>query len=311
MRTTIKWSRRLALLAAPLAVVAGLVLPGTAAWAWNDSVVFAVQPTTTQVNGVMTPAVVVQVDQSDGQVDQSYNGPVTLTYAVNQIGAPEPANNTVNADQGVATFSGLTFSAVGFGFELQASISGNIDSATSAPFDIVTQQLQCSPGQTCQSETVSSAGTSGFVTAATEQSNVLTATGGGFPQLSCTSFGGVVSFSVQNGSKIITVILDKSTIQSGQSAQSANWKHHKHFAICWGSSTPFTTANGTTSVFNSANNEYEGLLPLCRAHGGTQPCILRQYQIRHLHKDGNKHKHDCGFVVTKIAAPLGDPHISY
>ncbi len=311
MRTTIKWSRRLALLVAPPALAAAaLVLPGTAAWAWNDTVVITVQPTTTQVSTPMTPAVVVHVDQSDGQVDQSYNGPVTLSYAVNPIGAPEPANNTVSAVNGVATFSSLTFSAVGFGFELQASDSDNTTSQPSSPFNIVTQLLQCSPGQNCQSETVSSAGTSGFVTApASQGSNVITATGGGFPQLSCTKYGGVISFSVANGSKVITAILDKSTIQS---ATYANWKHSKFFNICWGSPTPFTTLNGSTSAFNPANNEYEGLLPFCRAHGGTQPCILRQYQTRNQGKHG-KHGNKCnaGYVVTTIAAPPGDPRISF
>ena len=96
---------------------------------------------------------------------------------------------------GVATFPALTFSAVGFGFELQAS-AGGATSSPSEPFDIVDQLLHCQPGQACQSETVSSQGTSGSAVASqAPTSDVLTATGGGFPDLSCTSIGGIVSFT--------------------------------------------------------------------------------------------------------------------
>lgn len=123
----------------------------------TDIVAIVVQPVTTQVNTAMTPAVVVHVEEPDGTLDPDYNGPVTLTYAVNQIGAPEPANNTVTAVSGVAVFPDLIFSAVGFGFELQATVP-MATSPPSQPFDIVDQLLQCQHGQACQSETVSSAG---------------------------------------------------------------------------------------------------------------------------------------------------------
>jgi len=286
-----KWSQRLALLlAVPMAlVVAGLMLPASAALAWTcPTLVFTVQPTTTQVNTVMTPAVVVEVEQSNGTVDQGYNGPVTLSYAANPIGAPAPADSTVNADQGVATFSGLTFSAVGFGFELQASSPGNTTSSASTPFNIVTQLVSCHSGKSCRSETVSSAGTSGSVTAAkAHTSDMLTATGGGFPSLSCSVHGGVLSFSVTNRAKVITLTLDQPPAGSGP------------FSICWGSPTPFITASNQASGFNAANNEYEGLLPYCWAHGPS-PCIKRQIQ-----------KKCHGPVVTTIDAPPGDPRISY
>lgn len=290
-----KWSRRLALPAMALALaVAALVLPETASRATSETVMFAVQPTTTQVNTAMTPTVTVQVEQSGEEEGQAYNGPVTLTYAVNQIGAPEPSGNTVNAVNGVATFSGLTFGAVGFGFELRASIYDGTTSAPSAPFDIVTQLVQCTAGKSCQSKTVSSNGTSGSVTAAaTQSSDVLTATGGGFPLLSCTKYGGVVSFSVQDRSKVITVTLDKSLVQLARPDGASD------FNICWGSPAPFTTLNGKTSVFNPANNEYEGLLPVCCPKNGPLPCVQHRNKTR------------AGDEEITIDAPLGDPHITY
>jgi hypothetical protein len=277
----------------PVTVAAVVMLifaaPGARAWTGPSTLVFAVQPTTTQVGTVMAPAVVVDVENSQGDAVTSYNGPVTLTYAVNPVGAPNPANNTVNAVKGVATFPALTFSAVGFGFELQASAK-NVTSSPSQPFNIVGQLVHCQPGQTCQTGTVSSDGTSGSAVAAkAATSDVLTATGGGFPLLSCTTYGGVITITVANRSKIITMTLAASIVQQA---------NKKFFDICWGSPTPFTTKDGSTSAFNPANDEYEGLLPLCRL-GGPSPCILLEYK-----------KYD-GSVVTVVFAPAGDPHGTY
>jgi hypothetical protein len=258
----------------------------------TNLVVFAVQPTTTQVQTAMTPAVVVDVENSKGYLVTSFNGPVTLSYAVNNIGAPLPANNVVDAVKGVATFSDLTFSAVGFGFKLQASIGG-ATSVPSQPFDIVTQLVQCQKGQACQTETVSSAGTSGSAVAgAASTSDVLTATGGGFPDLSCTTVGGVLTFTVTDRSKTITMMLAKDLVQQLPGPGAA------HINICWGSPTTFTTKNGTPSEFNTANGEYEGLLPGCSA-GGPSPCIT------------SRHKTNAGVEVITVSAPPGDPHSSF
>ena len=84
-----------------------LAPPAALANTGTRTLVFAVQPTTTQLKNAMTPPVVVDVKNSKGQLDTSYDGPVTLTYAVNTVGAPE-LKNTVNAVGGVATFSRFT-----------------------------------------------------------------------------------------------------------------------------------------------------------------------------------------------------------
>jgi hypothetical protein len=254
--------------------------------------VFAVQPTTTQVQTAMTPAVVVDVENSQGYLDRSFNGPVSLTYAVNPAGAPEPANNVVYAVGGVATFPALTFSAIGVNFQLQASAQ-QATSSPSQPFDVATtsQSVTCQPGQTCQSPTVSSDGTSGFAVAnVAGTTDVLTASAG-FPPLSCTKVGGVLGFTVTNRPKTITMMLSKSLVQEEPGPGSA------HFNVCWGSPKSFTMLNGMPSMFNSTNNEFEGLLPDCST-GGPSPCVT------------SRHKTNAGVEVITVSAPAGDPHIS-
>jgi len=266
------------------------VTPGT--------LMFTVPPVTTQVGTVMS--VVVTDMDSSGHVISNFNKQVTLTYAVNLANAPLPQGNTATASNGVATFS-LTFSAVGSGLELQASANGVRTSNASDPFDIVDQQVQCPSGSTtCQTETVSSAGTSGFAAAGTAStSDVLAATGGGFPALSCTSSflgGGVLTFTATNRSKTITIMLPKNLVQQNQPPGSS------HFNICWGSATSFTTADGTTSAFNSANNEFEGLVANCPLPPGSlpsSPCIASQ------------NKTGAGVEVATISVPPGDGHITW
>jgi hypothetical protein len=275
------------------AMVVMLAAPAARAHTGTRVLVFAVQPTTTQMGTAMTPTVVVDVEDSQGHLVTSYDEPVTLTYAVNPVGAAPPENNVVEAVGGVATFPDLIFSAVGFGFELKASAQGATTSSPSQPFDIVDQLLHCQPGQACQSETVSSQGTSGSAVASqAPTSDVLTATGGGFPDLSCTSIGGIVSFTVTNRSKTITMMLAKSLVQQAPNPGAA------HFNICWGSPTAFTTKDGTTSAFNVANDEYEGLLPDCSA-SGPSPCAA------------SRHKTKAGVEVITVSAPRGDPHSSF
>jgi len=111
---------RSVLITVTVAVMLMFAVPGALAGGSPSTLVFAVQPTTTQVQTEMSPAVVVDVEDSMGHLITSFNGPVTLNYApgTNVLNAPPPTGNTVYAVNGVATFSDLTFSAAGFGFDL-------------------------------------------------------------------------------------------------------------------------------------------------------------------------------------------------
>jgi hypothetical protein len=301
MRTRATQSRKrrwrtagLALTGAAALLLAGTLGAGPALATTQNchlKVVIVGQPTTTQAGSPVAPPVVVNVENSDGKVDWNYNGWVTLSYAVNPDGAAAPAGNVVQAVHGVATFSQLTFGSVGFGFELAASIPG-ATSQPSQPFDIVGQLVVCQAGQPCQSGTVRSDGTSGFARAGgAASSGILTATGGGFPSLSCGTLGGVLTFS-STRQLIITISLAASIVRSSG--------HHgvSSFNACWGAPQPFRTKNGRTSAFNPANDEFEGLLPACGwGWHRAAPCVLSRYRTW------------TGAVVITVLAPAGDPRI--
>lgn len=250
---------------------------------------FAAQPTTTQVATTMTPAVVVDVEKSDGEVDTGYNGPVTIAYAVNPDNAPLPASRTVDAVHGVATFPHLSFAAVGFGFELTAAASGGV-SQPSKPFDVVGQLIHCRPGASCRTSAVQSQGTTGSaVAAATSSEGVLEATGGGFPALSCTRRGGTLTFFSDRPQTISVHISNAGEHPRGP------------VTVCWGDPEPFVTADGAPAAYDPANGDYEGALPRCRNGRWARPqaCVL--------HRD-RAHRHDNALV---FAPGGGDPHITF
>jgi len=293
MRSTMRLLRGNLLVTVAAVVLLTFAAPVALANSTPGTLTFTLQPTTSQVGTVMS--VVVEDLDSSGTPISSFNGQVTLAYAFNRLKAPLPQGSTVTARKGIATFS-LTFSAEGFGFELQASARGATTSNASSAFDIVDQLLQCPSGQSCQSQTVSSKGTSGFAAAAAgPSSDVLAATGGGFPRLSCTNDtlgDGVVTFTATNRSKTVTIMLAKNLVQMGPGPGSS------HFNICWGSNTQFITSDGVTeSAFNTANNEFEGLLPNCSIGG--PPCIASQ------------NKTNAGVEVTTVSTPPGDGHGTY
>ena len=259
-----------------------------------DTPVIVVQPSITQAGTAMTPTVQVYVTEPNGsKPDPDFNGLVTLTYAANPDGAPEPTGNVARATRGVATFPDLTFSAVGFNFTLIASIAHEVKAKPSAAFDIVTQLVSCPAGQSCQSETVSNAGTSGSsVAAAGATTGFLAATAGGFPALSCTMVGGVLTFSASTEQVI--------SISFSGSVKPPKHRPRPWPSVCWGAPGPFVTADGTTSVFNPANGDYEGLLPSCGSRRQVQPpCVLWS---------------GYGFgrrLAARVLAPAGDPHITF
>ncbi len=96
---------------------------------------FTGQPGDVPAGQPIAPAVRVTVQDSTGQPDGDFNGPVTVALAANPAGARLTGGLEVNAANGVATFSDLSVDKVGRGYTLRATTSGAAG-ATSDPFDI-------------------------------------------------------------------------------------------------------------------------------------------------------------------------------
>ena len=71
---------RSTLIMAAAAVALMFAVPAAFAKSCPRALVFAVQPTTTQVQTTMTPAVVVDVENSQGYLATNFDGSVTLSY---------------------------------------------------------------------------------------------------------------------------------------------------------------------------------------------------------------------------------------
>ena len=97
--------------------------------------VFTGQPGDVSPGQPIAPAVRVTVQDSTGQPDGDFSGPVTVALAANPASATLSGGLEVNAANGVATFSDLSIDKVGRGYTLRATTSGAAG-ATSDPFDI-------------------------------------------------------------------------------------------------------------------------------------------------------------------------------
>jgi hypothetical protein len=97
--------------------------------------VFTVQPQTTQATVAMATPVIVKAEDGVGAVDTSYSDVITLSFSANPDGASLGGNFSVNAINGVATFSNLTVDKADTGYVLLAT-SGALTSAISSKFTI-------------------------------------------------------------------------------------------------------------------------------------------------------------------------------
>jgi hypothetical protein len=99
--------------------------------------VFATEPGGSQIDAPLSTQPVVFVQDTPGHTDTSYNGPVSIGIK-SGTGAPGAALGgalTVQAVNGVATFSGLSIDTPGSGYRLTAAASG-VSSADSSAFTI-------------------------------------------------------------------------------------------------------------------------------------------------------------------------------
>jgi cyclophilin family peptidyl-prolyl cis-trans isomerase len=89
------------------------------------------QPTSVVVSGG-TFGLTVAAEDANGNIDTTYDGPITVALANNPTSATLGGTLTATAVNGVATFSGLSIGTVGSGYTLQASGTGLAAATTSA-----------------------------------------------------------------------------------------------------------------------------------------------------------------------------------
>ena len=78
---------------------------------------------------------VVDAEDDQGQIDTNYNSTVTVALAGGPSGASLGGTVSVTANDGVATFNGLTLDTAGTGYTLQLS-SGNLEGVTSESIQV-------------------------------------------------------------------------------------------------------------------------------------------------------------------------------
>jgi hypothetical protein len=81
----------------------------------------------------------VYVQDDNGVLVSSFNGPIAITLGANPGGATLSGTLTVTATNGVATFTKLSINQSGTGYTLVATAAG-LTQATSAPFNITEAQ---------------------------------------------------------------------------------------------------------------------------------------------------------------------------
>jgi hypothetical protein len=95
---------------------------------------FAQHPVTTRVGEVLDPAVMVRIEDANGNM-VAPDAFVSLALSTNPSGAALAGTRTVRAVDGIATFGDLSIDKVGQGYTLEAS-SAQLTTATSNAFDI-------------------------------------------------------------------------------------------------------------------------------------------------------------------------------
>jgi hypothetical protein len=96
---------------------------------------FTTQPTSTTAGAAITPPVQVTIQDAQGQRVSTATNAVTISLSSNPAAATLGGTLTVNAVNGIATFSNLTLNRAGTGYALRATASG-LTAATSSSFNV-------------------------------------------------------------------------------------------------------------------------------------------------------------------------------
>ena len=116
----------------------GLGVPGSAALTVTggaSQLVFTTAPSSSTAGAAISPAIEVELQDANGGRVTSARNPVTLTIGTNPGGGTLLGSTTVNAVNGVASFSGVAINKVGTGYTLIAN-AGSLPAVTATAFNI-------------------------------------------------------------------------------------------------------------------------------------------------------------------------------
>src|SRR6266487_1893134 len=113
----------------------GLSISGGGGGSGPDALFFLVQPSDATAGNIITPAVQIEVLDSLRRTDTAYSNSITMTFAVNNVGARLSGTLSVVPVNGIASFGDLVVDKSASGFILQAAGAGAL-SKTSTPFTI-------------------------------------------------------------------------------------------------------------------------------------------------------------------------------
>ncbi len=139
----------------------------------KSAVTFTTQPSSTTAGAAFSPAVVVALEDTNGNIITSDSSTlVTLQIGTNQNGAALAGTTAVTANNGVATFPGVSINKTGTGYTLSAAASGytgiasssfNITPGAKSGAAFIAQPSNTASGSTLTSVTVALEDASGNV----------------------------------------------------------------------------------------------------------------------------------------------------
>jgi hypothetical protein len=273
----------------------------------SNHLVFTAQPTETEFDKTMTPAVEVTAEDPCGNAVSAFAGTVTLTDAFTPTKLA--GGTTATAVSGVATFNAITLVNNDWGYDdsLTASATG-FTSVTSNTFSVDQLLTTCAASAPCNTAVLTNAGapntTATINAASAPTADKLRVSVAGDPnsqafvQTCRTSvpagtttpifYGTVVSLQVNNRQKTVTMVLPKSYVLLQPTPNGTPF-----WDICLQSDAPFTDKYGHSNVT-------AGFLPDCPPvlPSPVQPCVQSR----------NK---NAGNEIMKFVLPPGDPHAAW
>jgi hypothetical protein len=275
-----------------------------------DTLAWGQQPQDGSKIGVaLNPAPTVQA-MNGSVVDSSFNGPITVTLSPSSGGLT--GTTTVNAVNGVATFSNLKIGTAGSGYTLIPSSNGGTGPA-SRGFDVGTSgsSTPCPATQGCTSPVVTatsgSVETEGKVTAdPAVPADVLNVTVGGLPPICTNQITSTLSYTVPTRTALVQMAYDQdrdSDYLHGTPGKAVNVYNYSiaasTYKVCWTSDQAFKDANG--------NSVHNGILPTCASNGNQRPCVQSEWaEVEGINSKGQQIV-DTHEIEADVIAPAGDP----